>query len=55
MGKAAFLDLRDGSGKIQIYVRADKLGERQYKLFKSMVDLSDIIAVEGMPFQNQDE
>lgn len=53
MGKAAFLDLRDGSGKIQIYVRADKLGEQQYKLFKSMVDLSDIIAVEGMPFRTR--
>jgi lysyl-tRNA synthetase class 2 len=53
MGKAAFLDLRDGTGKIQIYVRADKVGAEQYKLFKSMVDLSDIIAVEGMPFRTK--
>ncbi|MDR2427299.1 MAG: lysine--tRNA ligase [Endomicrobium sp.] len=53
MGKAAFLDIRDGSGKIQIYVRADKIGVEQYKLFKNMVDLSDIIAVEGMPFRTK--
>lgn len=53
MGKAAFIDIRDGYAKIQIYVRADKVGEEQYKLFKSMVDLSDIIAVEGMPFRTK--
>ena len=53
MGKAAFLDIRDGHAKIQIYVRADKVGADQYKLFKDMVDLSDIIAVEGMPFRTK--
>ncbi|MCL2798908.1 MAG: lysine--tRNA ligase [Endomicrobia bacterium] len=53
MGKAAFLDIRDGYAKIQIYVRADKLGAEQYKLFKDMVDLSDIVAVEGMPFRTK--
>jgi len=53
MGKAAFLDIRDGSGKIQIYVRADKVGAEQYKLFKDMVDLSDVIAFEGMPFRTK--
>lgn len=53
MGKAAFLDIRDGSAKIQIYIRADKVGADSYKLFKDMVDLSDIIAVEGMPFRTK--
>ncbi len=53
MGKAAFLDIRDGSAKIQIYVRADKVGADKYKLFKDMVDLSDIISVEGMPFRTK--
>ncbi|MDR2860488.1 MAG: lysine--tRNA ligase [Elusimicrobiota bacterium] len=53
MGKAAFIDIRDGSGKIQIYVRADSLGDESYKLFKSMVDLSDIIAVSGKPFRTK--
>jgi lysyl-tRNA synthetase class 2 len=53
MGKAAFLDLRDGYAKIQIYARADKIGADSYKLFKDMVDLSDFIAVEGFPFRTR--
>jgi lysyl-tRNA synthetase class 2 len=53
MGKAAFLDIKDGFAKIQIYVRENKMGEDQYKLFKSMVDASDIIAIEGMPFRTR--
>jgi lysyl-tRNA synthetase class 2 len=53
MGKAAFLDIKDGFAKIQIYIRADKIGEDQYKIFKNMVDTSDIIAVEGVPFKTK--
>ncbi|MDR1104447.1 MAG: lysine--tRNA ligase [Endomicrobium sp.] len=53
MGKAAFLDIRDGYSKIQIYVRADKVGAEEYKLFKNMVDTSDFIAVEGIPFKTK--
>ncbi|GHT09744.1 lysine--tRNA ligase [Endomicrobiia bacterium] len=53
MGRAAFLDIKDGLAKIQIYIRADKMGEEQYKFFKSMVDISDIIAVEGIPFRTR--
>ncbi|OEG70765.1 lysine--tRNA ligase [Candidatus Endomicrobiellum trichonymphae] len=53
MGKAAFLDIKDGFAKIQIYIRADKMGEDQYKIFKNTVDTSDIIAVEGMPFRTK--
>ncbi|MDR3274453.1 MAG: lysine--tRNA ligase [Endomicrobium sp.] len=53
MGKAAFLDIRDGYAKIQIYVRADKVGAEQYKFFQNMVDTSDIIAVEGIPFRTK--
>ncbi|GHT44714.1 lysine--tRNA ligase [Endomicrobiia bacterium] len=53
MGRAAFLDIKDGTSKIQIYVRADKVGAEQYKFFKSMVDTSDIIAVSGVPFRTK--
>ncbi|MDR2666147.1 MAG: lysine--tRNA ligase [Endomicrobium sp.] len=53
MGKVAFLDIKDGYAKIQIYVREDKIGVDQYKLFKNMVDMSDIIAVEGVPFKTK--
>jgi lysyl-tRNA synthetase class 2 len=53
MGKAAFLDIKDGYSKIQIYIRADKVGAEEYKLFKNMVDTSDFIAVEGVPFRTK--
>jgi lysyl-tRNA synthetase class 2 len=53
MGRVAFLDIKDGYAKIQIYVRSDKMGMEQYRLFKDMVDTSDIIAVEGTPFRTR--
>ncbi|MDR1401063.1 MAG: lysine--tRNA ligase [Endomicrobium sp.] len=53
MGKVAFLDIKDGHAKIQVYVREDKIGVDQYRLFRSMVDASDIMAVEGIPFKTK--
>jgi len=46
MGKTSFLDLRDGSGKIQLYFRRDLLGEESYKMLKEL-DIGDIIGVSG--------
>src|SRR5262245_32187115 len=36
MGKATFLDLRDGSGKVQIFARVNDLGEEQYTLLEDL-------------------
>jgi len=49
MGKAAFIDIRDSSGKIQVYFRRDLLGEK-YELIKDL-DIGDIIGVEGNIFR----
>ena len=49
-GKTAFLDLMDKSGKIQLYVRKDVLGEENYALVKLM-DIGDIIGVTGTAFR----
>ncbi len=46
MGKASFAHLQDQTGRIQIYVREDQIGEKNYQLF-SLLDLGDIIGVEG--------
>ena len=51
MGKAAFLDLVDGSGRIQLQSRADDLGERHDELVA--LDLGDIVGVEGTAFKTQ--
>jgi len=52
MGKATFLDIRDGSGKIQVYSRADFLGEDRYELLKES-DIGDIIGVSGSIFRTR--
>ncbi len=45
-GKVGFADIRDRSGKIQIYVRKDVVGEENYKIFKR-ADLGDFLGIEG--------
>jgi len=45
-GKAAFADLRDGSGKLQLLIREEQVGAEAYALF-DMLDLGDIVGVEG--------
>jgi lysyl-tRNA synthetase class 2 len=49
MGKATFMDLRDGSGKLQIYFRRDELGEEKYELLQDF-DIGDFIGVSGELF-----
>jgi lysyl-tRNA synthetase class 2 len=49
MGKVFFADLRDSSGRIQIYVKLDNVGKEQFELF-NMIDLGDIIGCEGKLF-----
>lgn len=45
-GKAAFVDVRDSTGRIQAYIRKDQLGEEGFALFQLM-DIGDLVAVEG--------
>jgi lysyl-tRNA synthetase class 2 len=48
-GKAAFLDLRDRTGKIQLHSRADVLGEESHERLVGL-DLGDIVGAEGVAF-----
>ena len=52
MGKASFGDLRDGSDRMQFYVKRDDVGVEEYQGFKKW-DLGDIIGVEGVVFRTQ--
>jgi lysyl-tRNA synthetase, class II len=45
-GKACFLDLRDGSGRIQVHAREDLLGAEAYSLLVHL-DIGDIVGVAG--------
>ncbi|MES2460030.1 MAG: lysine--tRNA ligase [Armatimonadota bacterium] len=53
MGKAAFLDLLDESGRAQIYMKRDDIGEDVYTALKSGLDLGDFIGVEGYVFKTK--
>lgn len=50
MGKANFIDLLDGSGRIQVYVKVDDLGEEAFASFKTW-DIGDIVGIRGEVFR----
>jgi lysyl-tRNA synthetase class 2 len=52
MGKASFATLQDTTGRIQIYVVRDDVGEDAYAAFKHW-DLGDIVAAEGHLFKTK--
>ena len=52
MGKASFMDLLDSTGRLQVYVRRDDVGEEDYTDFKKW-DIGDILGVEGTVFRTQ--
>ena len=49
MGKSHFLDLRDATGRVQIYIHAKEVGPELVELFR-LLDLGDFIGVEGTCF-----
>jgi lysyl-tRNA synthetase, class II len=51
-GKASFIHIKDRSGRIQAYVRKDKVGDEQYSIFKLM-DVGDFIGIRGSFFRTR--
>jgi lysyl-tRNA synthetase, class II len=51
-GKAAFLDLIDRSGRIQLHARVDVLGRERFELLTSL-DLGDLIGVDGSAMRSR--
>lgn len=49
-GKTAFANIKDPSGRIQLYCRMDVLGEKPYEIFK-LLDYGDFIGVTGSAFK----
>ena len=52
MGKASFIDLNDASGRIQVYVRINDVGEEAYAAFGRW-DTGDIVGVKGTVFRTR--
>ncbi len=53
MGKASFAHIQDGTGRIQIYLRENEVGEDSYGFFLDSFDLGDFIGVEGAMFRTR--
>jgi lysyl-tRNA synthetase class 2 len=51
-GKAAFVQMQDRSGRMQVYVAKNQLGEELFDVFRK-VDIGDIIGVSGQPFRTK--
>ncbi len=52
MGKANFIDVRDNTDRIQVYIRMNDIGEEAFKDFKTW-DIGDIVGVEGFVFRTR--
>ncbi len=58
MGKASFVELQDGKGRIQVYVTRDDICPEDNKdlynvVFKKLLDIGDIIGIRGFVFRTQ--
>ena len=52
MGRANFIDVRDSTDRIQVYVRMNDIGKENFKEFKKW-DIGDIVGVEGTVFKTK--
>ncbi len=52
MGRASFLDLRDGTGKIQVHASVDRMGQDAYASLRHL-DVGDFLAVSGEVFRTR--
>ncbi len=51
-GKACFAHIKDRTGKIQVYVRKDKVGDESFRIFK-LLDVGDFIGIKGPFFRTK--
>ena len=52
MGRANFIDVRDSTDRIQVYVRMNDIGKENFKEFKKW-DIGDIVGVKGFVFRTR--
>ena len=51
-GKAAFIQIQDRSGRLQVYVAKNQLGEEDFEQFRKL-DLGDVVGLSGCPFRTK--
>lgn len=51
-GKAAFFDIQDQTGRLQMYIKKDGVTEETFQLYK-LLDIGDIVGIEGQVFRSK--
>jgi lysyl-tRNA synthetase class 2 len=51
-GKAAFIQLKDRKGRIQVFVAKNLIGDESFALYRKL-DIGDIIGIRGTPFRTR--
>ncbi len=49
-GALAFAHIEDVSGQLQIFIRKDELGDKEYAIFKDLIDVGDFLQISGTAF-----
>ncbi len=52
MGKASFIHIMDATGKIQVFIKKDIVGEKNYEAFK-LIDIGDFLGIVGLVFKTK--
>jgi len=52
-GGSVFLDIEDGTGKIQAFLKKDRLGEKNYQFFTDNFDIGDFVEIRGILFETK--
>lgn len=52
-GGSAFLDIEDGTGRVQVFFKKDEIGEELFSLFEETVDTGDFLEVSGTVFRTK--
>src|SRR5512139_2702006 len=53
MGKASFAHIEDGTGRLQIYLKKEEVGEETYEMFLKDLDLGDFVEARGHMFRTK--
>ena len=52
-GKTAFATIQDRSGRVQVYIRQDAVGQEKFELLKQLIDAGDIVWFTGSSFKTK--
>ena len=52
-GKSSFFHIKDSTGRVQIYINKQAVGDEKFKVFKKYVNIGDVVGIKGFPFKSR--